>query len=90
LNEHCYESNLVIKAKKGSAVAWYNHHVDVNTGWLGEIDEWSLHGGCEVRKGEKWIANMWLTAPYAADKDITSMYSFEYMEMMRDKEEELW
>ena len=56
------------------------------TGWLGAIDEWSLHGGCEVRKGKKWIANLWLTAPYAKDKDKMSMYTVEYMEMEREKE----
>ena len=58
-------------------------------GYLGDIDEWSLHGGCEVRKGMKWIANMWLTAPYAKDKDKASMYSAESIEMLRDKGEEM-
>ena len=60
--------------------------VSITTGWLGEIDEWSLHGGCEVRKGSKWIANMWLTAPYAKDKDKMSMYTVEFMEKERELE----
>ncbi|XP_057291010.1 transmembrane prolyl 4-hydroxylase-like [Hydractinia symbiolongicarpus] len=76
LSEHCYDSNLVVKARKGTAVAWYNHLVDYK-GWLGALDEWSLHGGCEVRKGEKWIMNLWLTAPYKDDVDTPSMYSLE-------------
>lgn len=76
LSEHCYDSNLVVKARKGTAVAWYNHLVDYK-GWLGALDEWSLHGGCEVRKGEKWIMNLWLTAPYKDDVDKPSMYSLE-------------
>lgn len=87
MNEHCYDANVVVKPKKGTAVAWYNHHVDPSTGWLGEMDEWSLHGGCEVRKGEKWIANLWLTAPYAKDVDKMSMYSPEYADLMKDTEE---
>lgn len=66
-------------------MAWYNHHTDPETNWLGEIDEWSLHGGCTLLKGEKWIANLWLTAPYAKDVDKISMYSFEHMEMLKDE-----
>ena len=83
LSEHCYDANLVVKPKKGTAVVWYNHHVDYN-GWLGSLDEWSLHGGCEVRKGEKWIANLWLTAPYKDETHKISMYSIEYMEKTKD------
>ena len=60
----------------------------ITSGWLGEIDEWSLHGGCQVLKGKKWIANMWLTAPYAKDKDIMSMYTVESMEREREQEEQ--
>lgn len=78
LSEHCQDANLVIKPKRGTAVAWYNHHVDYK-GWLGSLDEFSLHGGCEVRKGKKWIANIWLTAPYKDDVHKLSMYSVEYM-----------
>ena len=74
-----------MKAKKGHAVVWYNHHVDGKNGWLGDMDDWSLHGGCQVRKGEKWIANLWLTAPYVKDKDAMSMYSVEYMEKTKDE-----
>ena len=60
--------------KKGTAVFWYNHHVDANTGWLGEMDSYGLHGGCDVIRGEKWISNIWLTAPYEKDKDRRSVY----------------
>jgi len=87
LNEHCHDANLVVKPQKGTAVAWYNHHVDPSTGWMGDIDEWSLHGGCQVRKGEKWIANLWLTAPYSKDADKMSMYSAEFLRMMQERGE---
>ena len=54
---------------------WYNHKVDYkNGGWLGELDGYSLHGGCMVTEGEKWIANNWLTAPYHHDVDTPSMF----------------
>ena len=42
------------------AVLWYNHLVDEETGWVGELDPYSYHGGCPVIKGEKWIANFWI------------------------------
>ena len=46
--------------KAGRAVMWYNHHVD--RGYLGPLDVRSLHGGCNVKKGRKWIANHWMSA----------------------------
>lgn len=30
-------------------------------GWLGELDQLSQHGGCDVLEGNKWVANLWLT-----------------------------
>eukprot|EP00794_Sanderia_malayensis_P018775 gene18775-20666_t len=74
LNDYCHKSNLVIQPKKGSALLWYNHLIDAKTGWLGELEEQSLHGGCKVKKGEKWIANIWLPAPYADSADLPSIY----------------
>lgn len=29
-------------------------------GWVGEVDDYSLHGGCLVTRGTKWIANNWI------------------------------
>ena len=43
---------------------WYNHVVDNVTGLLGTQDERSLHGGCDVLEGHKWIANNWINAPF--------------------------
>ena len=63
LMEFCYDAKLVVTPKRGKAVMWYNHFVDEETGWLGERDDNTLHGGCGVRKGIKWIANNWITAP---------------------------
>ena len=76
LNEYCHDANLVYKPKKrGTAVMWYNHKMDYkNGGWLGELDNYSLHGGCMVTAGEKWIANNWLTAPYHFKKEIPSIF----------------
>lgn len=31
-----------------------------STGWMGELDEYSLHGDCPVRRGVKWVANSWI------------------------------
>ncbi len=76
LNEFCHSSNLIVKAKKrGTAILWYNHKIDYkNGGWLGELDGYSLHGGCMVTEGEKWIANNWLTVPYHYDTETPSIF----------------
>ena len=39
---------------------WYNHRLNDETGWVGELDPYSYHGGCPVIRGEKWIANFWI------------------------------
>lgn len=39
---------------------WYNHQRDDNTGWVGRIDPTTYHGGCDVIRGRKWIANNWI------------------------------
>ncbi|XP_028401152.1 transmembrane prolyl 4-hydroxylase-like isoform X3 [Dendronephthya gigantea] len=72
LGRHCHDANVYYKPKKRSALIWYNHKVDPTTGWLGETDIRSLHGGCNVIKGSKWIANNWIDASpnYFDDIDL--------------------
>eukprot|EP00658_Telonema_sp_P-2_P033241 TRINITY_DN24438_c0_g1_i4.p1 TRINITY_DN24438_c0_g1~~TRINITY_DN24438_c0_g1_i4.p1 ORF type:complete len:213 (+),score=72.04 TRINITY_DN24438_c0_g1_i4:55-639(+) len=55
---------LVVPVKRGDGVLWYNHVY--RAGKVGALDEGSFHGGCLVRRGEKWIANHWLemSPPY--------------------------
>ena len=60
LARNCHKSNMVIKPEKGKAVLWYNHLIRRHSGWLGQVDFRSFHGGCNVQKGEKWIANNWI------------------------------
>eukprot|EP01147_Barroeca_monosierra_P002269 gene2269-5266_t len=50
---------LAVPPKKRKAVMWYNHEVD--RGYLGPRQKKSLHGGCNVIKGQKWIANHWIS-----------------------------
>jgi len=38
------------------------------------MDLMSLHGGCDVKKGEKWVSNMWIGAPYGTDTEAPSTY----------------
>lgn len=59
LIDNCYNSNLVLKPLKGTALLWYNH-LTGKDGWLGDLDVTSYHGGCEVNNGEKWVANTWI------------------------------
>ncbi|KAF0036166.1 hypothetical protein F2P81_011478 [Scophthalmus maximus] len=57
--ETCGRGNLRIKPAAGTALLWYNHLSD-GRGWMGELDEYSLHGDCPVRHGVKWAANSWV------------------------------
>ncbi|XP_029011726.1 transmembrane prolyl 4-hydroxylase-like [Betta splendens] len=57
--ETCGRGNLRIKPTAGTALLWYNHLSD-GRGWMGELDEYSLHGDCPVRHGVKWLANSWV------------------------------
>lgn len=70
LNEKCQEANLLIKPRKGTAVMWYNHLLERDGAThMGAIDWLSLHGGCDVIEGVKWIANVWLNAPLKKRKN---------------------
>ena len=60
LSKHCHKANLFVKPRKGTAILWYNHLRDEKTGWHGRLDEMTYHGGCDIIKGEKWIANNWI------------------------------
>ena len=64
LGSHCYDANVVVRPKKGTAVMWYNHMISNVTGLLGLHDVRSIHGGCDVLEGSKWIANNWINAPF--------------------------
>ena len=63
LSRNCNRASLVVKPVKGSALLWYNNVLDEESGKMGEVDMLTLHGGCDVIEGEKWIANLWLNAP---------------------------
>jgi len=45
------------KPKKGNAVLFYG--MTEKGHMLGYRDDASLHGGCDVKQGEKWAANFW-------------------------------
>nr|XP_054764841.1 transmembrane prolyl 4-hydroxylase-like [Lytechinus pictus] len=70
LSSHCYKSNVVVPPEKGKAILWYNHYLDEENGWIGENRNHSLHGGCDVIKGTKWIANNWITVDHNVERQI--------------------
>ncbi|RMX59583.1 hypothetical protein pdam_00003640 [Pocillopora damicornis] len=74
LSINCHSANLVLPPMKGTAIMWYNNFIDPDSGLLGAVDRSTYHGGCDVIKGEKWIANNWLTAPTKYSKHIKSMF----------------
>lgn len=83
LSQFCHNAALVVPPKRGTAIMWYNHYLD-DSGWLADLDWKTLHGGCDILKGEKWIANNWLTAPNFEEKHIPSNY---YLKDLEDAEE---
>ena len=70
LAKNCRKANVVVEPEKGKAVLWYNHHVDNSTGWLGQLDQYTFHGGCDVKRGTKWIANSWISVGEDRKTDI--------------------
>ena len=58
--KHCDKSNLVIKPQRGTALLWYNHLLDDANRWIGNLDPLSYQGSCRVKKGEKWVAKIWI------------------------------
>lgn len=89
LAEHCYDSNLYYKPKRGTALLWYNHFVSNETGWLGPVDQASFHGGCNVIEGTKWAANNWINAAIDREADLKAwelirVMEEEYQETMKE------
>ncbi|XP_060593364.1 transmembrane prolyl 4-hydroxylase-like [Ruditapes philippinarum] len=72
LSHYCYNASVVVSPKRGTAIMWYNHLLDEN-GYLGHVDMRSFHGGCDIIKGTKWIANNWITATNYKDRTKPSM-----------------
>eukprot|EP00794_Sanderia_malayensis_P001426 gene1426-1575_t len=70
LARNCQKSNIVVKPKKGKAILWYNHVGRKQSGWLGQVDFRSYHGGCDVIRGVKWIANNWINVSPFRDADL--------------------
>lgn len=52
---------ISIPPERGSCVLFYNHFIH-DDGTVGQLDRRSLHAGCTVRGGKKWIANVWAEA----------------------------
>ena len=48
------ELNLQVKPTKNGAVFWYNFQLS------GDFDFRTLHAGCPVLLGQKWVSNKWI------------------------------
>ncbi|XP_052778734.1 transmembrane prolyl 4-hydroxylase-like [Mya arenaria] len=73
LTSNCDTSSLVIKPEKGKAILWYNHFMD-KKGYLGHVHMKSWHGGCNVKKGVKWIATNWINTPHYRTRLLPSKF----------------
>uniref|UniRef100_A0A3Q0SKD6 Prolyl 4-hydroxylase, transmembrane n=1 Tax=Amphilophus citrinellus TaxID=61819 RepID=A0A3Q0SKD6_AMPCI len=79
---NCDKSNLRVKPTKGTAVFWYNYLSDGK--WVGEQDEYALHGGCVVTHGTKWVANKWINI----DPDYQRQARYQQLVSQQSEEEE--
>ncbi|XP_058488663.1 transmembrane prolyl 4-hydroxylase [Solea solea] len=80
---NCDKSNLRVKPTKGTAVFWYNYLSD-GRGWVGEQDEYALHGGCVVTQGTKWVANKWINI----DPDYARQARYQQLVSRQPEEED--
>lgn len=80
---NCDKSNLRVIPTKGTAVFWYNYLSD-GRGWVGEQDEYSLHGGCVVTRGTKWVANNWINI----DPDYQRQARYQQLVSQQENESE--
>lgn len=78
LSNYCHAAKITYKPKRGTALFWYNHEINQENGWLGELDKMSYHGGCDVTKGTKWAANNWINAGKNREKDISSWADYKH------------
>jgi prolyl 4-hydroxylase len=51
---HDCEQGVKVNSVKGNVLLFYSQTPD------GALDPLSQHGGCEVTRGEKWAANLWI------------------------------
>ena len=49
---------------------WYNHLLDDADRWIGNLDPLSYQGSCRVKKGEKWVAKIWININGDGEKEL--------------------
>lgn len=87
LTANCYDASVIVKPEKGKAILWYNHIVDKN-GYIDSVDKRSYHGGCDVIKGQKWIATNWISTPLYRHRLVPSKYKEKFNEYMGKEDAE--
>lgn len=53
-------------------------------GWVGEQDEYALHGGCVVTSGIKWVANKWINV----DPDYQRQVRYQQLVSQQPEDED--
>ncbi|XP_047139983.1 transmembrane prolyl 4-hydroxylase isoform X1 [Hydra vulgaris] len=86
LSIYCSTAKIVVKPQKGRAILWYNHFINPDTEWTGAVDRNSLHGGCAVKEGHKWIANNWINAGQLKEHDILSWTKKQFLANIEESE----
>lgn len=58
-----------------------------SVGWVGEQDEYSLHGGCVVTRGTKWVANNWINVDPVYQRQALYQQFVSQQQEMQEQEE---
>lgn len=85
--QHCARGNLRMRPTAGTALLWYNHLSD-GKGWMGELDEYSLHGSCPVIRGVKWVAKSWVNVDPDPQRQARYQRLVTYRERRKEGREE--
>uniref|UniRef100_A0A383V9R5 Fe2OG dioxygenase domain-containing protein n=1 Tax=Tetradesmus obliquus TaxID=3088 RepID=A0A383V9R5_TETOB len=78
----CAKGGVAVKPRKGDAVLFFSVLPDVKT-----MDKLSLHAGCPVLQGEKWVATKWLRMREWVDAPLSQLAAVKHeRQMMRMRE----
>ncbi|KAF6266337.1 hypothetical protein COO60DRAFT_447587 [Scenedesmus sp. NREL 46B-D3] len=78
----CGKGGVAVKPRKGDAVLFFSILPDART-----MDKLSLHQGCPVLQGEKWVASKWLRMREWVDAPLTQLAAVkEERQRMRVRE----
>ncbi|KAH3706126.1 hypothetical protein DPMN_065506 [Dreissena polymorpha] len=80
LTKNCEQASVRVKPQKGKAILWYNHFLD-KRGYLGAVNTRSYHGGCNVKKGVKWVGLHLVQTPHYRHRLLSSKFAIRFADV---------